>query len=61
MESIYNLYKYFMQYIINTQDESNNLLDNEYTIKMDLPKDISIEPTKQSEDIIKSIPIINHS
>ena len=48
MESIYNLYKYFMQYITN--DDNNNIIKES-------PKDISDEPAKQSEDIIKPIPI----
>jgi hypothetical protein len=67
MESIYNLYNYFMKYIINTNDDSSldksldKSFDDEYTIIKDTPKDISMEPPKQSEDIIKPISIINKS
>ena len=60
MESIYNLYRYLMKYITNDDsplDEPLNESLDEYTIIKDTPKDISMEPAKQSEDIIKPIPI----
>jgi hypothetical protein len=41
-----------MQYITNDDDSSDK-----YTIIIESPKDISDEPAKQSEDIIKPIPI----
>jgi hypothetical protein len=43
-----------MQYITN--DDSSDKSDK-YNIIKESPKDISDEPVKQSEDIIKPIPI----
>ena len=53
MESIYNLYKYLMKCVITDDDSSDKY------IIIELPKDISDEPAKQSEDIIKPMPIKN--
>ena len=47
METIYNIYKYFMKYLTSDELEESNIVSDE-SIKEEIIK--SSEPVKQSDD-----------